>query len=1205
MPAARVITSATHPLLVAVLAVQQQVRRHLWFQGVGSYLTLVVSCVILLGIVDFSVRFEDPWMRFASTSLVLTAAVVGGVKFLLPAASYAPTPIDTASRIEHHAPHLRNRLSTALAFLEPSKQSGEVSSPALRHAVIAETAEIVDEIRGDASTSRRNSMIACALLATAGIICVLDFQTSCLALMRLLIPWKQADWPRLHVLEFEDPPQQVAHGQDLVLRVVDRNGRLPRQVSIQYRFASDGPSQLHNEMLDVETSRARFRLENITQAVHFRALGGDDNTMEWFTARVVDPPEIESYLARLHPPTYTGWTVHQTDQRIRALAGTRIELGAYSNKPLMNVALRAAAHDLPFDIWTHLDDDRRVFVVPANSELPWVVKQTGTFWFELTDQTEIRGGEQTQFVIQAIPDRPPSVTVANPTTDLYVTAMARLPIRATIKEDLAIRDVYFQYNRSDSNGDPTVVFWHRGSSQVSTTAARQSFASLESGRSASDVRTLSREWDLGSLRGLAPGTKLTGIVVATDYQPQRGQSAPIQLTVISPSELEQQIRRQRSEILERLGKVVHTQHQLHTQVEDLKIAAGRSKDPSGRIDELHAIELRQRQIGTWLSGENGSVVQRIETILEQLRVNRIDQPTTKHNMEGWHETITKITRENLPTIRIALVTALKTARDTTNNPELVRLLDQVGQQQQAVLRRLAPIQNTFSQRQTYLKLSLQLRMLLDQQIELQQDTLQLEQSLLGNSDAALSELERERLDHLAKHQMDLAHRYQRLLVQMQQTRDGSANSDRVQSATLAEALRVARQYAVETLFSESADALRQNQLGRASDRQQLAVERVESVVEILRQERSQPLAHDSRRLQQSAQQLDWLLEQQQQIRERLVDTPDADLAMLSNSQRALTDRARILGQRLEHLGIKPSGSTVTSAVEKMSVLYRALEQAEATAANGAAEEAVNLLERARQQLQGTQERLVRERSNNWAQELQRLLQESHQRQSLILEKTRPLATFYARQPSWSPQQATQLAALVQTQRRLAADTGVKRSSFPAVFVARLDAISRQMLRVAQQLTPVESDCQIQESEDVQEKILIALIEMVDALRQQATPRETPSRPTAPGSRPDSNQADPNRIRSQLWLLKSWQQNLYLQTAVLETRRQQSGKLTSAESQQLKELAANQKRLAELTTMLSQQDLTAPEHSTSDSLENLPQPADSPQPERPSRRDPLP
>ena len=1163
----------------AVTSVQQQVRRQLWIQAIRNYLALMMGAVLLLGLADFLIRSHDPGLRLTSTTLFLLAAIWGSARFLLPTLAYTPTLVETACLIETQATNLRNRLSSALAFLESSQRTTD-----LQNAVIEETAEMLDEINLDAcvdtTVSRRTSITVVVFMAPVILTCLAHFQTSHLAMKRLLLPWSNAEWPRLHVLQFEDPPQQVAHGQDLELSLVDRNGSLPPQVALQYRYVGDNSTQLHTETLDVKTGPARFNLKNITQPVQFRALGGDDHTMDWSTVRVVDPPRIESFLLRLHPPAYTGWPVQPVDRTIRALAGTRIEIGAYSNKPLMSVTLRSAAHDLPFDIWTHLDEERHVFVVPANSELPWTVKQTETFWFELIDQTDIRGGEDTQFSVQAIPDQPPSATLTTVVKDLRVTALAQLPLQVMIKEDLAVRDIYLQYHRSDTTQAGEKVFLQRSPSQVSTDAAARSLANIESGRSSADVRNISHTWNLASIPDLKPGDILTCNAVATDYVPQQGQSTPIRLTIISIAELERLIRLQRTEVLEELSKVLASQRKLRRQIEMLTSTFGNSeKEPAANIDELQRIELRQRQIARQLNGNQGSVNTRIAIILRHIRINRLARPETSERLRQWHTGINEITVEELPAIRTLLLTALKTAADKNNNEDTAALLNQTQQRQESIIQLLTSIQNEFVQREDYLKLSIQLRLIMEQQIALRQATRQRERTLLENTSFSLKYAEREQINGLSRRQVNLVHRYQRLLVNMAQIYRASTSTSGSDFSALQEALRTARRHGIDVLLSASSDALRRNQLGRSSQRQQLALKRIQEVLQILLQDQTRQLLNTPRLHQQLSQQLSQLVQRQQDIKNGLSDRSKEVLTALSTSQRILAGSTRLLGQRLEQSGITESSATVIRATEQMQAVCDALDQTERTPANRAAEETVRLLRQANTELQHALRKTPHLSTISWGTELQQSLQKSHTKQTEILEQTRRLISSREQRQPWSAQQITSLTTLMRSQGTLRKDTLAEQSSLPPVFSARLESITNQMAQVAAYFTPTASVYEMQSSEQVQLQILDGLIEMIASVETElpSSDQSAKSGSISSAARQARNAPYPaSDTRSQLRLLKSWQRTVSEQTAQLASRQRRQGKLSDLENRQLKELAATQQQLGTLAFMLSKPAVTAPE-----------------------------
>ncbi|MEE3368720.1 MAG: hypothetical protein VX346_05185 [Planctomycetota bacterium] len=1175
-------TSAPLRLREAVTAVQQQVRRQLWIQGIRNYLALMIGTVLLLGFADFLIRFQDPSLRSTSTILFLAIAIWGSVQFLLPTLAYRPTLVETACHIETCVPNLRNRLSSALAFLDATQQTSD-----LQNAVIEETADMLHEINinacVDTTGSRRTAIATFIFMAPVILGCLAHYQTSNLAMKRLLLPWSTAEWPRLHVLQFEDPPQQVAHGQDLELSLVDRNGSLPPQVALQYRYVGDNSAQLHTETVHVKKSPAHFHLKNITQPVQFRATGGDDYTMNWSTVHVVDPPRIESFLLRLHPPAYTGWPIQPTDRTIRALAGTRIEIGAYSNKPLMNVTLRSEDHDLPFDIWNHLDEERHVFVVPATSEFPWTVKQTGTFWFELIDQTDIQGGEDTRFSVQAIPDHPPSTTLTTTVEDLRVTALAQLPLQVMIKEDLAVRDVFLQYHNNATTHAGEKVFLQRGPPQVSVDAAERSLANLESGRSSADVRNISHTWNLATIPQLTAGDTLTCNAVATDYLPQQGQSTPLRLTIISIAELEQLIRLQRAEVLEEISRVLDFQRTLRRQLDLLTSTFGYSaKEPTTDIDELQRIELKQRQIAGQLNGNQGSVNARIETILRHIRINQIVNPETSKLLSQWHTGINEITLEELPAIRTLLLTAIKTAAEENSGVDTTSLLTQAQQHQESIIHSLTSIQNEFVQRENYLKLSIQLRHIMEQQTALRQATHQRERPLLENTRPALNYADREEFNDLSRRQVNLVHRYQRLLVNMEHTYLASTTASSSESTTLQSALRTARRHKIDALLSASSVALRQNQVGRSSQQQQLALKRIQEVLQLLLQEQTRQLLNTARPQQQLSQRLSQLTEQQQDIQNRLSNRTIDALTVLSTSQRILGGSARALGQRIGQFGITEPSATVARAADQMQAVCDALDQTERTSANRAAEEAIRLLRQAKTELQQAFPKTPLLSIISWSTKLQGALRNSHTKQAEILEHTRRLLTSRAQQHAWSEQQKTALTNLLRSQHRLCKDTSAAQPSLPPVFSARLQNITNQMTQVAAHFKPTAPIDELQSSEPVQLQILNALEEMIAAVETDPTSADQSAKTglTSPAAGQASNTTQRGSdTRSQLRLLQSWQRTVFKQTANLASRQQRHGKLSDLEIRQLEELAATQEQLGRLAILLGK-----------DSVSTLKQPA---------------
>ena len=181
---------------------------------------------------------------------------------------------------------------------------------------------------------------------------------------------------------------------------------------------------------------------------------------------------------------------------------------------------------------------------------------------------------------------------------------------------------------------------------------------------------------------------------------------------------------------------------------------------------------------------------------------------------------------------------------------------------------------------------------------------------------------------------------------------------------------------------------------------------------------------------------------------------------------------------------------------------------------------------------------------------------------------------------------------MRSQGTLRKDTHAEQSSLSPVFSARLERITNQMTQVAAYFTPTASVSEMQSSEQVQLQILDGLTEMIASVETELplSGQSAKSGSISSAARQAKNATNPGSdTRSQLRLLKSWQQTVSEQTARLASRQRRRGKLSDLENRQLKELAVTQQQLGTLALMLSKHSVTTPETpgSPSSHFDNAP------------------
>ena len=129
-------------------------------------------------------------------------------------------------------------------------------------------------------------------------------------------------------------------------------------------------------------------------------------------SEVVEPPLVETLSVKLYPPEYTGWAVVETEERIRAVKGTRVEIAATTDKPLRSarVVIKVGTEE-PVELTAELTPDGRGFVLSASAAEGFVVQRSGSYWFRLEDTEGFPGGGDVRYDVRADTDLPPTVAL--------------------------------------------------------------------------------------------------------------------------------------------------------------------------------------------------------------------------------------------------------------------------------------------------------------------------------------------------------------------------------------------------------------------------------------------------------------------------------------------------------------------------------------------------------------------------------------------------------------------------------------------------------------------------------------------------------------------------------------------------------------------------------------------------------------------------
>lgn len=640
------ITPSNHPIVIALEHARRKVVRSVRLRGLAWTVSALVGILLAAGLIDFLLRQNDVGTRWLLSLATLAAMVAVVVRLLVPAWSWRPTLLDIAPRIERFFPSLRDRLTNALFFLGQADQDVGGGSPVLRRRQIHATTARLQEVDIEAALNRhlanRSVLLTFFVLMGATLVVLAVPSGSATAVSRLLMPWARFEWPRTNQLSVVEPPKTVALGSTLFLEVEDLNGKLPDLVELKLQFEEDAANTFPMRF-DFSRERMVYRLENVTRPFRFRAQGGDDDTMRWHEVDVIKPPRFDEIEVTLVSPEYTRWEMVSSPRSIIALAGTEVRVSGKVDLPIKEARVRAELGDEKQTFPLEVTTDGLGFRPAESTDESFVVTDSGTYWIEVTTQSDLVREETERHPIRAIVDRAPTVEWIQPQANLSLTPKAILPLSARVRDDLGIDRVDLRIE-IDGVDEPIFsgVLWEDDDPRE----MRPPPESLSSGSRIE--REVEHELALADLEGLEPGMVLRLTVTGSDYLPQTGESLPRLISIITEEQLDQRVVRQQREIITKLAESRRLQQNARQQTRavEIDLEEGDATEEIGQANLLNS-QQNQRSVRERLVTGNDSVRARVDSLLEELKQNQAEDHDAADQLRGVRDLIEQMDAEQL------------------------------------------------------------------------------------------------------------------------------------------------------------------------------------------------------------------------------------------------------------------------------------------------------------------------------------------------------------------------------------------------------------------------------------------------------------------------------------------------------------------------------------------------------------------------------
>ena len=1173
-----------HPLQSRVAAVSRRANYLVREYGVRRFAAAALALVVSISLLDYWLRWHDPGLRWFVSIIALAGIASAFIYFALPGFRVRRNMIDVARRIEQRFPHFGERLSSAIAFLQQSEHDPTAGSPALRRSVIAEAEAIAADVDfGQALDRRRPVWVSLIVIAALAILILFNPSATKLALSRLAMPWQELPWPRRHELEFASAPTRLAAGDDFEVALLDRRGDLPEVVRIELRRYAPGGTRTETHEMKRLGERMVYRLDNVAHPFDYRATGGDDDTMSWTQLEIVEPPKVVELQIKVQPPAYSGLAAREEGRVVKALVGSHIRIQGRLDKQITTAAARSEAKELALP-QVAISPDGLSFTAGGASS-PWIALRSGTLWFDLTDEHGLVFGRDTRIELHAVTDSAPAVAWETPPDHSLVTPRAIVPVKALVKDDLAIRGIQLRFLRPGASDQEQVVDLFAG--------AQPAAASGRMGEG--DSRTIDYAWDLAQLGNLNAGDVLAVRLTAEDYKPQLATTVVRRLTIVTEEELENRVAQRQGTIVTQMAEALRNQRQVREQVTaiETRLQEAAGLEP-GDLNHLQSAQLNQRQVEKLLGGEAEGVEGLIVAALAELEVNRVGSQAAATRLNELLTKVLELNRGPLPAIEQELTQAFKAAGEPAGAAGVLERLRGAGQQQDEVIAVLEGMLGALAEWDSFSRLAREIGQIRTDEVALAEETELLRLKLVATAADAPPAADRDAARKLSQRQLELARRLDKIQSRMEEMLVRLEASDPLTAGTLADALDAARRLAVGGRMREAAAQLAEVRLGPAHQTEQAAIDGLKQLLEMLSSRRDYELARNVESQREASSALADLLARGPKLQAELAAAaaePDEEkrkreLERLTKELTELAEQVEKLSRQLQRLRANQPAASLGQAAGKGRAASQAAAGGDAAEAQAQAKEGQRLLEEARGQLAEAQAQAEEQLAQEQLTRIEQSIAGIVARQKSVIAETQRLDTLQQAQPLDAPQQAA-LRNIAGEQQLLAEETNQLRPRLDAApaFAFALEGIIDRMRQAAGLLQRGETG---RSAQRLEQDALARLEQMLAALKPDDSAAGEDMPPPNQQENPPMAQPPPGDLAgamAELKLLKLLQEEINRRTAELEELRAKNDQLSPAEEEELAALAREQGRLADMVYNLIEATAPRPE----DNPDALPEP----------------
>lgn len=851
-------------LLTRIRRIRGLLRRSVVEARLSTLVAVMIPILLAMATIDFLFRLPSPvrWMMLLAGAIWLGFEVHRRV---WPAIRFRPSLIDVALRIESMTPSVAGRLASAIDFanLSPSERNPLADrslSDLRRRATTVRLEAVVDAT----SAHRRFGLALLAIVVITGL-SVWRPSDASIATRRIFAPWTDARWPaRTDIASAVDAELVHPRGEPLALAAdLIKGDPGSERVSVRLRTIRDGNPDPWRSLVMTRQQGTRFErvVDTDADAIEYE-FASVDATTDLFQVRLIPPPAIATARVAIEPPAYAARLGRSeselgpgTDRRSRlarpVLQGSqaRIELELARPVPIERDEDGTISNAFIDRVLASPSTDRPTLEVdPDDPDLwtiLWSLDQGGEFEIRLEDEHGLVNLDPIRYRIDTIPDRRPSTTIVDPTSDRTVTPSAVVSLQADGRDDVGLSDFRLEASLS----------------RAAATSRVEQLASLDleieaDGDPVADA-SLEFEFDLATLAPEIGDDVSIVSIVSDEWIGPEGPREPVRsearrFKVVSEVELIEQLQGGLGSIRRSAIRLEGDQAELADRVrqEGADREATRSQDRIGdRIEAarsaLEAVDSRRR--------ENRIEDELLADVLDQAE-NLIEAAAAAEDRA------------------LAALDGATAARDRAADPQLGDDERQAAEAdaedaereaveaQQEVQDELTDLAATLDRGEDAWVVSRQIERLAEDLAELQERTGDLAERTMGRDRDELTSEERRELDDVVRDQSDLADRAEELIDDLEDRAEAMETAAPSEADGLRQAAEEARQEGLEEEMREAEEQARENRLQQAGQSQQQAAEALERMQETIEESRKAKVDELRRRMESLVESLQALIQ---------------------------------------------------------------------------------------------------------------------------------------------------------------------------------------------------------------------------------------------------------------------------------------------------------------------------------------------------------